>query len=316
MSERDAFLEDLLAIPVITLDVDWAPDFVIDAVADRFRQAGVRSTWFVTHSSPAVSRLRQSPDLFELGVHPNFLPGSTHGDTPEAVLEHVLGLVPEARSMRTHGLVQSTQLLDLVIRRTPIAIDVTAFLPRTPNLRPFPYPWQGGTLWRVPFFWEDDFEMERSRPCWTLAPYLDVGPGLKVFNFHPIHVYLNSPDMAPYRALKAEAPDLRAALERTVDRHRYGGAGTATLLEELLEYLAACVPGRSRTIADLVSDWKRVAPSDDDPPDTGQSGAKPSMDAQAGQNELAEATSKSGEVTRRDGASTSSLTPTIEQEAP
>ncbi len=253
-------LDTYLDVPLITLDVDWAPDFVIDAVADRFRRSGIRSTWFVTHSSPAISRLAEQGDLFELGVHPNFLPGSTHGATPEAVLSHVLALVPGARAMRTHGLVQSTRLLDLVMRDTPIEIDVTPFLPRTPGLRPFPYHWQGSVLWRVPFFWEDDFEMERSRPCWTLAPYLALGAGLKVFNFHPIHLYLNAPDMRPYRALKAEAPDLRAARVEQVGRHIHHGAGAGTLLEALFDHLTESHEGRSTTVSSLVDRWRAGQP--------------------------------------------------------
>ncbi len=236
---------------LITLDVDWAPDFVIDAVADRFVRAGVRSTWFVTHSSAALQRLAARPDLFELGVHPNFLEGSTHGTSPEAVLQHVLSLVPGARALRTHGLVQSTRLLDLVIRTTPLDIDVTLFLPRTPGLRPFPYHWSGQTLWRVPFFWEDDFEMERREPCWVLPPYLAIGAGLKVFNFHPIHVYLNSPGMAPYRALKRQVQSLQAAHPSEVDPLRHHGPGAATLLDALLQHLAA-TGARAWSISDLI----------------------------------------------------------------
>ena len=64
---------------VLTLDTDWAPDFVIDFVAKQLVAYQVRATWFVTHASPAVERLSQHSDLFELGIHPNFLPGSTHG---------------------------------------------------------------------------------------------------------------------------------------------------------------------------------------------------------------------------------------------
>ncbi len=68
----------------ITLDVDWAPDFMIDAAAQALVDREVKATWFVTHASPAVERLREHPDLFELGIHPNFLAGSSHGATPAA----------------------------------------------------------------------------------------------------------------------------------------------------------------------------------------------------------------------------------------
>lgn len=79
---------------VLTFDIDWAPDFMIDFVAEGLTQRRVRATWFVTHASPAVEWLREHPDLFELGIHPNFAPGSTQGDSPEAVLRHCLRLEP------------------------------------------------------------------------------------------------------------------------------------------------------------------------------------------------------------------------------
>ena len=61
----------------LTFDIDWAPDWAIDLTAGILREREVRATWFVTHESPAVDRLREDSELFELGIHPNFLPGST-----------------------------------------------------------------------------------------------------------------------------------------------------------------------------------------------------------------------------------------------
>ena len=98
---------------LVTLDVDWAPDCVIDAVAALLIDANVRATWFITHESPALDRLRQRPDLFELGIHPNFFPGSTHGTDPKEILRHCMSLVPEAKSIRTHGLYQSGQIFEI-----------------------------------------------------------------------------------------------------------------------------------------------------------------------------------------------------------
>lgn len=120
----------------LTLDVDWAPDFMIDNVAERLVSQGVNATWFVTHESPAIDRLRRHPGLFELGIHPNFSRGSTHGATPEAVLRSCLSLVPDAVSMRTHALIQSSPLLVQVRASTSIRIDVSMFLPHHANLQP------------------------------------------------------------------------------------------------------------------------------------------------------------------------------------
>ena len=58
---------------VLTLDMDWAPDCAIDFVSEELVSREVRATWFVTHASPAVHRLREHPELFELGIHPNNL---------------------------------------------------------------------------------------------------------------------------------------------------------------------------------------------------------------------------------------------------
>jgi hypothetical protein len=171
---------------VVTLDVDWAPDPMVDAVADRLAAAGVPATWFATHAGPALERLRARADLFELGIHPNFRPGSTHGATSAEVLDHMMALVPEAVSARAHGVVQSGALLHELVARTPVRIDSTTFLPDMPHVRPLPQHTPHGTLVRVPFVWSDDYEPLRPAP--TDWDELLGRPGLQVVLFHPVHV--------------------------------------------------------------------------------------------------------------------------------
>jgi hypothetical protein len=230
----------------VTLDIDWAPDFVIDHVARALAAREVAATWFVTHASPAVDRLRERPDLFELGIHPNFGAGSTHGATPEDVLAHVLAIVPGARSMRTHGLIQSSALLALVRARTEIAVDASLFLPHAAALAAVDYPLPAGALRRVPFFYEDDAEMLRERPDWDAAGLAREADGLAVFDFHPIHVYLNSADTGAYERLKAGGfPDVGPA---AVDALVGDGPGAGTAFSGLLDALAGA---RGRTVSEL-----------------------------------------------------------------
>jgi hypothetical protein len=235
----------------ITLDIDWAPDHVIDGIADRLIAARVRATWFVTHASPAIERLRRHPALFELGIHPNFLSGSTHGATPSDVLEHCMQLVPTARSMRTHSLVQSTVLLEAVARLTPIANDVSLYLPGQPGLEPFVQPLRSRPMTRLPFWWEDDFEMYAATADWALARRsANAGAGLCIVNFHPIHVALNSPSLARYDALKAAAPALHEAPAALVEAYRFlDGHGADTAFSDMVMWLAA--HGGGRTISQL-----------------------------------------------------------------
>lgn len=229
----------------ITFDIDWAPDFVIDQVAGLLAERSVKSTWFVTHASPAVQRLSQRPDLFELGIHPNFLPGSSHGDTPEQVLDSCLKLVPDAVSMRTHGLVQSGALFDLVMSATPIRNELSLFMPMATSCTPFAYRRFGRQLTRIPFMWEDDYVMEAEATAATgrsfaglaalAAPFADVA----VFNFHPIHVYLNSSAMTAYQNLKKAVPRLTQATEAEIRPFvNRDGVGTRSALIELADVCA------------------------------------------------------------------------------
>ncbi|MBV7331999.1 hypothetical protein KFU94_27975 [Chloroflexi bacterium TSY] len=244
----------LMDDPIITLDIDWAPDFVIDFVADVLRQHGVRATWFVTHASAAIERLRENAELFELGIHPNFLTNSTHGTTPTEVLSHCMSLVPKATSMRTHSLYQSSPLLANVLESTSIHVDVSLFLPRAAHLQPVEYIWQEKTLLRIPFYWEDDFEMERQDTNWRLDSYCISGSGMKVFNFHPIHIYLNSADMKPYQALKKECPQLQHATPDVVNKHIYHGIGTRSIFIDINQHLTTCA--RSYCIRDVYASWQ------------------------------------------------------------
>lgn len=233
---------------VVTLDIDWAPDFMIDDVARMLIDAGVRATWFTTHASAAVDRLRSRPDLFELGVHPNFFARSSHGDTAQTVLEHCRALVPQACSFRTHGLVQSTPILDAAIA-AGLSIDVSLYMPYARGLAPVEYWRAGRRLWRIPYVWEDDFEMDRPQPCWTSRPLAAV-PGLKVMDFHPVHVWLNGADIAPYESLKRRCPELTAATPEDAGDLRRSGAGPGSFFAEVVDHLAR--NGASWRIRDLV----------------------------------------------------------------
>ncbi|MCA9588844.1 MAG: hypothetical protein KC657_26190 [Myxococcales bacterium] len=238
---------------VLTIDVDWAPDAAIDFTADLLASRGVKATWFLTHDSPAVARLRERPELFELGIHPNFLPGSSHGATPEDVLDYCMKLVPDATSVRTHALVQSTPLYDLVLRRTPVRCDVSLLLPHARRLDLVEYQWKGTTLLRLPYHWEDDIEMLRDAPAWDLETAI-AGEGYRVFDFHPIHVFLNSADMGPYESLKAAVRPLGAATIEQMQPFVHEGPGPRTVFTALADHLAA--HGGGARVRDVYNAWR------------------------------------------------------------
>jgi hypothetical protein len=232
---------------VITLDIDWAPDFAIDAVAKVLRDAGVASTWFVTHTSPAVEQLRVDRDLFELGIHPNFLSGSDHGSTTEEVLRHCMKLVPEARSVRTHALVQSHLILEAIVVETPVRVDLSIFLPGMAHIAPVSYAVHDDDLLRIAYYWEDDDQTLQPDPVWSFERHWRV-EGIRVLDFHPMHVYLNSKDRSAYESVKELMP-LRDLAPDDVAPFVNHGQGARTVFEEVVERLAT--GGESLRVRDL-----------------------------------------------------------------
>lgn len=229
-----------LDITAITVDIDWAPDFMIDQLAARFSQAGVKCTWFVTHASPAVDRLKSNPN-FELGIHPNFLPGTSHGSNEDEIIEYCLKLVPDAKSVRTHALVQSSPLLCKLKSTFNIQTDCSLFLPQTPLFVPNTICHAGNAspLVRIPYNWEDDVECLRPKRSWKVDDSVFYFEGMKIFNFHPVYVELNETDFSRYSALKKKISGvmpLNAIDQSTADEFMQPHVeGVLTFLTELLE---------------------------------------------------------------------------------
>jgi len=238
---------------ILTLDIDWAPDFVIDEVASLLKEKRVRATWFVTHESEAIGRLREEPELFELGIHPNFLPGSSHGSTPADVLAYMNSLVLDAISIRTHAVVQSAPLHDAIATHTNVKVDSSQFLPGMHQIQPIEYWCCGKWMLRLPIFWADNYVSELPEPNWRLAPLLEV-PGLKVMDFHPIHVYLNSATGENYQRLKQQVSRLDQLVRHDVQSFIHKGIGTRTMFEEAVAHLS--VAPRSQNLRDVYLQWK------------------------------------------------------------
>lgn len=74
----------------------------------------MRATWFVTHDTPLLERLRANRN-YELGIHPNFnwllVGDQRNGANAIEVIERLMRIVPEARCVRSHSMTQSTGLL-------------------------------------------------------------------------------------------------------------------------------------------------------------------------------------------------------------
>lgn len=216
---------------VLTSDVDWASDDCIEDMAAAVGEFAIRPVFMATGKSKVLDRLLRE-DQIEVGLHPNFLPGSSHGTDVESVIDHVVGLYPDAATFRSHCFVDSSHISAAMIARG-FRYDSNLCLYMQSNIVPLRH---SSGLVRLPVFWEDDDHWAWCNGEWNLdAVFADfLAPGLKIFNVHPFNFALNIPNGEAYRAAKRHIPTIsREGMEQL----RYQGPGTRSFVLELLRRL-------------------------------------------------------------------------------
>jgi hypothetical protein len=187
----------------LSLDVDWVPDPVLAHDLDTIAAAGVRATLFATHATPVLTDIQH--EAVEVALHPHF----NRGDDLDLPLSELKDAYPGARGARSHGLTVSSRMLLRYVAHG-LEYESNVFLPGHPGLQPVRRFEQ---LVSIPFYWSDDKHLERGRPCDVEALGLDAS-GLKVLNFHPIHVYMNTTSPEHYASFKADYQDVDALARR------------------------------------------------------------------------------------------------------
>lgn len=243
-----------LSAPIIlTFDVDWAPEWMIEETIGMLREANCPGTYFATHRSAALSSLAEEHG-FEVGLHPNFLPNSSHGTTVDAVFRTLKEFYPEATSCRTHSLMQSEPLLTQMARDHGMEVDCSIHLPQASAVCPHRLVLDddGTSIVRLPHIFQDNM-YALSGADWTVEALRIGRVGWNVFNFHPVHIALNTSSFSQYRAIKALGPvqDLQPS---DIRPYRNSGRGAATLLSDLI---ALATTGATATVRDAVRHWSR-----------------------------------------------------------
>jgi hypothetical protein len=213
----------------LTFDIDWASDDVLEYAIDLIEAAGVAATWFITHETALLSRLRKNPK-FQLGIHPNFnrlffSKDNINGNTPEEIIFNLLKIVPEAKAVRSHSVTQSSLLLEL-FKKFGLTHDCNHFIPHQAGMELKPWLFWNGLI-KVPYFWEDHVYLMSG----TKEHVADLATrrGLRVFDFHPIHLALNTNDLKTYETSRVDHKEWHK-LQRFVNQEK----GVRTLLEELV----------------------------------------------------------------------------------
>ncbi|HEY6203279.1 MAG TPA: hypothetical protein VI056_09560 [Candidatus Limnocylindria bacterium] len=215
-----------------TTDIEWSPDWAIRELFKLADEHGVPLTPFLTHRSPYLAQRLMDDNAADVGLHPNFLPGSTHGATVDEVITATKALWPGAVSFRSHCFYDDTRMLRKMAD-AGFRYDSNLFAFLQPMLAPLRTV--TGTV-RLPVFWEDDVHSanELSWDAAALRAAFEM-PGLKIVNVHPLRVALNVPDEAFYESHRR----LESAVDVDPRAEAHRGKGTRTYLEELFAYASA-----------------------------------------------------------------------------
>ena len=185
-----------------TSDVDWASENALLIQQEIFDRYNIKAAYFVTHESSLI-RKWHSEGKIEIGIHPNFLPGSSHGSTFDEVIDTVMKLVPDARCFRAHRCFDVTPITHELVRRG-LLYDSNMVTNLQQDLAPIEH--ESGLL-RFPVFYEDGthFEWRRS---WDFSQFHDIfsQPGIKVISTHPMITALNVATPENWISLKGKFP--------------------------------------------------------------------------------------------------------------
>ena len=209
---------DLVAF---TMDTDWSPAGGIEHVLDTLVDPRLALTVFCTGRYPALERRPHTEIALHYNVdHLGF----------EAAYRKAAAELPDAKGARGHSLAVSERLRALY-REYGTRYDSSYIMFECQGVDPFLI---GRDVWEFPIYFMDMFFLEFHEGDFALAPTGRqlAGPGLKVLDFHPVHLLLNTPSLEYYQECKAHYHDVDALLKR-----RHPGRGVATLFQELQDYV-------------------------------------------------------------------------------
>ena len=165
-----------------------------------------------------------------LGIHPNFQPNGTQGDNITEIMDYCLSLVPDSKIMRTHSLISSTPLLTEITKNFPqITTDVSTLMHRSKYAFKCEWTFGESKFDRIVYNWEDDAEFKFQR--YSNINDLFFGD-LTIYDFHPIHLFLNSSNGSEYKQWKQERLDNPLGEKAFALSLRNKGTGVETFFKE------------------------------------------------------------------------------------
>ena len=218
---------------IVTVDLDWACEAAIEETLNFLKSQNILPTVFITHRSAIIESFMSE---IEVGLHPYFGLGSSHGSTIDEVVKHVMSLPHNFLGFRCHrfaicnssrqAMVEAGMLLS-----SNICTDLEIVLPFKDRF---------GIL-EVPIFLEDGGYLWRKHPLEInsklIKPCLDLGT--KVITIHPMHFSLNTPNFDYMYKIKQSLSrkEWIEMKKSTLDKLRWKERGIRDLIVDLLQII-------------------------------------------------------------------------------
>lgn len=211
----------------ITADIDWAPDFAVDFFLQSLHDLGIRATVFATHRQ----HMLRNSEWLEVGLHPD----NTRSDPTYGLSRKIVDLkeiYPDAVALRCHRNFFGQNIADMAVK-AGLKYDISHVLWQKPYAQVFRDQWG---LVRASYGWEDGLHCDYALP-FDLSEVDCHSPGLKVYNFHPIFFYLNSPNDQHRRQALSGYRDLTQAKKSDIDPLVWKDKGNRDFSLSLLRHL-------------------------------------------------------------------------------
>jgi hypothetical protein len=206
----------------ITIDIDWAHNEVLEKCASILDEYGINATFFCTHKHDI-----HIGNNHELAIHPNYNCNESYEET----IGKLMKLYPQANGVRSHGLYSYYKLYS-IYEEYGLRYESNYFMYKQANIAPFKTL---NNILQLPIFFSDGSHTVMSgNNNFKLEQFNLKDRGLKVFLFHPIHIFLNTNDLKIYQRAKKyyHEPDKLKNFYNEDD-------GTRSLFTRLLDYINA-----------------------------------------------------------------------------
>lgn len=207
---------------VISIDSDWAIEPLIKDTVEILKEYGIKATFFLTNKIDF-----NILNGHELAIHPKF----TTFSNQEKILSKTLDILPTKRckGSRSHRMYCNSPLI-ASYEKFGIEYDSNFDIPESSMCNPFFF--KGVDVLEIPVYLTDDGQFSTMSSFDLEGVNLDDS-GVKVFLFHPFHIYMNTASNADYQKNKPYYKNFKYLQKNRNTAKK----GTRNLFLNLLDYI-------------------------------------------------------------------------------